>query len=183
MGRVWNHRDHPPTHCLHGLDVVVRLAVPPLLLRRHSAWCWLLTLTHEVAAQEQTSGRTNSTLLLWLQLHSPSGMETSTRWRSTEGGRVRADNDRSDTNSLPHKPPPHSGCIRKHFKEDPAQFSFLQPWLFFWIPPWTETAPRPQGTTAILRLYDLHFQIYGSMFEDPQIKCNIAALRSFPGSI
>lgn len=46
-----------------------------------------------------------------------------------------------------------------------------------------KTALRPQGTTAILGVYDLHFQIYGSLFEDPQIKCNIGALSCFPGSI
>lgn len=45
-----------------------------------------------------------------------------------------------------------------------------------------KTALRPQGTTAILRVYDLHFRIYGNMFEDPQIKCNIKTLNYPSGS-
>lgn len=66
-------------------------------------------------------------------------------WKQGQDGkmrRVRVDNDRSDMNSgqvVKSQALLDSGCIRKHFREDPAwlrfQFSFPRPWLFFWIPP------------------------------------------------
>lgn len=57
-----------------------------------------------------------------------------------------------------------SGGIRKHFRENPVclrfQFSFPpnHDYSFEFLP--IKTALRPQGTTAILRVYDLHFRFY-----------------------